>query len=175
METWIDSELQYSGRIVSLRTGTIRLADGSEAFREIVEHPGGVGVVPWLGDRVVLAKQYRLAIGREVVEIPAGKLEGGESPEERGRAELEEEVGYAAETLVPIGSIFPSVGFLTEEIHLFIATNLTKTQQRLEVDERIEVVEYTLDQIRDGLRSFGFRDAKTVAGLYALLNWLDRQ
>lgn len=172
MEKWLNSELRYSGRIVSVRTGTVQLDDGSEAFREIIEHPGGVGVVPWLGDRVVLAKQYRLALGREVLEIPAGKLEGNESPEMRGRAELEEEVGYTATEMIPIGSIFPSVGFLTEEIHLFIATGLTKTQQRLEVDERIDIVEYTLDQVRDALTDFTIRDAKSVAGLHALLHWL---
>lgn len=174
MEKWIDSEMRYSGRIVSVRTGTVRLEDGSEAFREIIEHPGGVGVVPWLGDRVVLAKQFRLAVGRFMIEIPAGKLEGDESPEMRGRAELEEEVGYTAEKMIPIGSIFPSVGFLTEEIHLFVATELTKTEQRLEVDERIEIVEYTLDEVRDALANFTIRDAKSVAGLHALLHWLEK-
>lgn len=172
MEKWLNSEMRYDGRIVSVRTGTIELADGSQAFREIVEHPGGVGVVPWLGDRVVMAKQYRLAVGREMIEIPAGKLEGKESPELRARAELEEEVGYTAKELIPIGSIFPSVGFLTEEIHLFIATGLTKTAQRLEVDERIEIVEYTLDEIREALRNFTIRDAKSVAALHALLEWV---
>lgn len=174
MEKWLQSEMRYEGRIVSVRTGMIELDDGSTAFREIVEHPGGVGVVPWLGDRAVLAKQYRLAVGRSMIEIPAGKLEGDESPEARGRAELEEEVGYTAEEMIPIGSIFPSVGFLTEEIHLFIATGLTKTQQRLESDERIEVVEYSLDEIRAGLANYAFRDAKTVAGLHGLLHWLNR-
>ncbi len=172
MEKWIDSELRYEGRIVSVRTGNIRLADGTKAFREIVEHPGGVGVVPWLGDRVVMAKQYRLAIGREMLEIPAGKLEGDESPEARGRAELEEEVGYVAGTMIPIGSILPSVGFLTEEIHLFIATELRKTRQRLERDERIEIVEMSLDEVRTALENFSIRDAKTIAGLHALLRWV---
>lgn len=172
METWLNRETRYAGRIVSVRTGNVRLADGTEAFREIVEHPGGVGVVPWLGDRVVLARQYRLAMGRELLEIPAGKLEGAESPEARGRAELEEEVGYTAGRMFPIGSIYPSVGFLTEEIHLFIATDLVKTVQRLERDERIEIVELTLEEIRHQLETFALRDAKTVAGLHALLRWV---
>lgn len=173
MEKWIDSEIPFEGKIFSLKTGTVRLADGSEAHRDIVVHPGGVGIVPWLGDRVAMAKQYRVAVGREMIEIAAGKLEGDESPETRGRAELEEELGYVADSMIPVGSIFPSVGFLTEEIHLFIATGLTKTEQNLEEDERIEVVHYSLEEIRMKLAHYEFRDAKTVAGLYALLNWLE--
>lgn len=173
MESWIDSTIEFEGKIISLKTGTVRLDDGSEARREIVVHPGGVGVVPWLGDRVAFAKQYRVAVGREMVEIPAGKLEGDESPEMRGRAELEEELGYVAGRMIPIGSIFPSVGFLTEEIHLFIATGLTKTAQNLEADERIEIVEHSLDEVREMLANYALRDAKTIAGLHALFAWLE--
>ena len=78
METWIDSKTLYEGRVISLRVGHVRMDDGTVAFREVVEHPGGVAVVPVLGDSVILIRQYRVAIGQDILEIPAGKLEGAE-------------------------------------------------------------------------------------------------
>lgn len=174
MEHWDRSEIVYRGKIVNLRTGHVRLDDGSTAFREIVEHAGGVAVVPYLGDGVALIRQYRVAIGRELLEIPAGKIEGGESPETRAAAELAEETGYTAKRLLPIGAIYPSCGFLTEKIHLFLGLDLSAGEQRLEPDERIEVVHLSLDTVRTMLRHHQFQDAKTVAGLYALFDYLER-
>ena len=174
MEHWDSSEVVYRGKLVNLRTGQVRLDEGSMAFREVVEHAGGVGVVPCLGDSVVLIRQYRIAIDRELFEIPAGKLEPGDSPENRAAAELLEETGYTAEQLVSIGGIYPSCGFLTEKIHLFLAFNLTAGEQQLEADERIEVVQLPLEQARQMLRENQFEDAKTVAGLYALFDYLAR-
>lgn len=174
MEHWDTSEVIYRGNLVNLRTGQVRLDDGNTAFREVVEHAGGVGVVPCLGDAVALIRQYRVAIDRELLEIPAGKLETGDTPEQRAAAELAEETGYTAGRLVPIGGIYPSCGFLTEKIHLFLAFELTAGEQQLEADERIEVVHLRLDQARQMLHANQFEDAKTVAGLYALFDYLER-
>jgi len=173
METWTDSAKKYEGKIVDVRFGTVRLSDGQEATREVVEHPGGVGVVPYTGDGVILVKQYRIAVEQHILEIPAGKLEGVEDPEARGRAELEEEAGYVAGQMIPAGAIYPSVGFLTEKIHLFLALDLAETARRPEWDEDIEVVTLSLDEIRARLRANAFEDAKTIVGLYALLNYLE--
>ena len=85
MEEWIESKKVYDGRIIAVRVGDVRMDDGTVAFREVIEHPGGVAVVPVLGDSVILVRQYRVAIGKEILELPAGKLEGVEDPEERGR------------------------------------------------------------------------------------------
>lgn len=173
METWIDSAMVYEGRIVSLRTGEVELADGHRAFREVVEHPGGVAVVPFDGRNVILVRQYRIAIGREILEAPAGKLEPGDSPETRGRAELLEEAGYRAGEMVAAGAVYASCGYTSELIHLYLALDLTPAQVCPEHDERIEVVTLPLEDVRAGLARGAFTDAKTVIGLRALLDHLD--
>ena len=174
METWIDSKTVFEGRIVNLRVGDVRLADGTVAYREVVEHPGGVTLVPYHGGNVVFVRQYRIAIGTEILELPAGKLEGGEDPVERARAELREETGYTAGRIVPVGSIYSSVGYTSEEIHLFLALDLTKGGQALEEDERIEVVEIPLEEICRQIESGEYQDAKSIAGIWRLKAWLER-
>ncbi len=169
METWLDSETVYEGKIVTLKRGRVRLDDGREAVREVVEHNGGVVIAPCLGDSVVLVRQYRVAVGKEILELPAGKLEGKEEPIERGRIELEEETGYRAGQMIPAGHFYPSCGFSTEDLHLFLALDLEKTRQDLEWDEVIEVVEMPFSEVRERLHANAFDDAKTIIGLHALL------
>ena len=175
MEIWKDTDIAFRGKIFDVQTGTVTLSDGEEATRDIVRHDGGVGIVPFTGTSVILVKQYRIAIEQEILEIPAGKLEGDESPEVRGRAELIEEAGIKAGSMVPAGYIFPSVGFLTEKIHLYLALNLEHTEAQPEWDEEIEIVEMPMDEVRQKLKEGFFVDAKTIAGLYALINYLDAQ
>ena len=175
METWVDRKRVFEGRIISVSAGQARMNDGTVAVREVVEHPGGVAVVPLLDESVILIRQYRIAIGREILEIPAGKLEGNEDPEHRGRRELEEETGYRAGRMVSIGSVYASVGYTSEEIHLFLALDLEKVGQDLESDECIEVVPVPIAQIEQRLAANDLKDAKTVVGLYALLRYLREQ
>ena len=169
MEHWIRRETIYKGRIVTLSTGTVRLENGNEAQREVLDHPGAVGIVPCLGDSVVLVRQYRIAVEKYILEIPAGKLEGNESAKDRARAELEEETGYRAAKLEYVGNFYPSAGILNEKVHLYLAFDLTKTVQRLEEDEDIEIIEMSLEEVRERLAKNAFEDAKTIIGLSALL------
>lgn len=174
MEEWVDSEQVYAGKIVGLRVGEVRLDGGIKAFREVVEHPGGVGIVPVLGDSVVLVRQYRIAVGRDVLEIPAGKREcAGEPVEHRARCELEEETGYRAGRLEPAGSIFASVGYCSEEIFIFLAFDLEKVGQNLEYDEQIELVKVPLADIPRRLAAGEIKDSKTVVGLHALMKRME--
>lgn len=173
METWVRTETVYEGRVIGVQVGDVRLDDGTVAFREVVRHPGGVAVVPVLDDAVVLVRQFRIAIGQDILELPAGKLEGAEDPEHRARCELEEEAGYRAGRLVPVGSTFASVGYTSEEIYLYLAFDLEKTGQQLEADERIEIVQLPLAEVRTRLAANAIKDAKTVVGLHALLAYLD--
>lgn len=176
METWLDDEITYKGKIINLRTGHVRLLHGGTAFREVIEHPGGVGVIPFLEseDAFVLIRQFRIALNRALIECPAGKIEGSEEPEHRGRVELEEETGYQAGRMISLGHIHPSVGFLNERIHLFLALDLTPTQQRLEHDEVIELVHMPRAEVRTRLADYSIDDAKTVVGLYRALDFLER-
>lgn len=174
MERWISRETVYDGKLIRVDRGTVRLDDGQEAQREIVEHPGAVAVVPVLDDRVILVNQFRVAMGKCILEIPAGKIEPGDTPEHRARVELEEEAGYTPGRLHPIGRMFPSVGFLTEVIDLFLGFDLRETESHPDWDEDIEVVELPLDEVRRKLHTHEFEDAKTLVGLYALFAHLER-
>lgn len=169
METWTDSKILFDGKVVRLRVGEVVLDDGTVAYREVVEHPGGVCVLPFDGQHVTLVRQYRIAVGTDILEAPAGKLEPGDEVIARGRAELEEECGLIADKLISAGTIYATVGFCSEQIHLFLAFALTETAQRLEPEERIELVKLTLEEVRDGLRVNRFEDAKTIVLLHTLL------
>ncbi|HOE67638.1 MAG TPA: NUDIX hydrolase [Candidatus Hydrogenedentes bacterium] len=174
MEIWKRSEVVYTGRIVTLRTGAVTLDDGSLAQREVVEHNGGVGVVPYHDGKVILVRQFRIAVGHEVLELPAGCLEGDEDPAYRAARELEEETGHRAGRLLPMGRYYCSPGFTNEADYLFLALDLVKTEQALEFDERLELVEMSLADVRKGLETCGFHDMKTALGLRLLLDYLAR-
>ena len=175
METWIERETLYRGRIITLETGRVRLDDGTIVQREVMRHPGAVAVAPFIEERVVLVRQYRVAIEQETLEIPAGKIERSEDPVSRGLQELREETGLIASKLIPAGAIYPSAGILDEKMYLYLAFDLVRAEQRLDHDERIEVVELTLHEVRRKLRAHEFVDAKTIVGLHALLTYIDEQ
>ncbi len=170
MERWINSEVVYRGPIVSLRKGEAELDDGTRVHREVVEHAGGVAVLPELSDgRIVLVRQYRIAVQQDLLEIPAGRLESGETPAERAACELEEEVGYRAGRLELLSECLPSPGFTDQKDYIYLATDLTKTAQNLEFDERIEVVTMPLDEAWAMVSRGELQDAKTLIAVYALM------
>ncbi len=173
METWVRRRPRFNGRIFSVIEGEARLDDGTLVRREMVAHHGGVAVVPMVGESVILIRQFRIAINKTILEIPAGKLEGDESPAFRARAELEEEVGYRAGKLVLAHAYFSSAGFTNERMHIFLAFDLEKTAQKLEFDECIEIVDLPIREISAKLASGGIEDAKTIIGLRALLAYLE--
>lgn len=175
METWVNKERRFEGQIFAVNVGEARLDDGSLAVREMVAHHGGVAVVPVLGDDVVLIRQYRIVVGKEMLEIPAGRLEGDELPEARARAELEEEVGYQAGELVLAHSYFSSAGFTDERMHVYLAFDLVETVRSPEFDERIEVVQVPIKAITGLLAAGEIEDAKTIIGLRALLAYGQRR
>ena len=171
METWIDSNIIFSGKIFAVRTGTVRLDDGRTAQRDVIENLGGVGIVPVLNNEVILIRQFRIAVNREIVEIPAGRLEDGETPESCAGRELQEEIGYRAGKLIPVHAYYSSVGFTNERMHIFLGLDLAETARRPEQDERIQILRVPLSEIEPKLRSGEFEDAKTIIGLYALLSY----
>jgi 8-oxo-dGTP pyrophosphatase MutT (NUDIX family) len=143
----IDTTTIHEGRIFTVVEERFRYADGHEAVREIIRHPGAVAVVCHDDEHVFLVRQPREAIGDpDSLEIPAGKLDvRDEPPLETGKRELAEEIGKAADTWEPLGSYVPSVGISDEEVHLFLATGLSDVDQpAVEEDERIEVVRWPL-------------------------------
>ena len=174
METWVHSEEIFKGDILSLWVGEVRLDNGAIYSREVVRHNGGVTIVPVLDDSVILIRQFRIAIEREILELPAGKLETGEAPEECARRELEEEIGYQAGELRLATSYYSCVGFSDEKIHIFLAFQLQKISQRLEPDERIQMLKVPISEIERRLDRNEYEDAKTIIGLRELLASLKR-
>lgn len=167
MKGWrIISETVLKGRIFNIRRDTISIGD-REIVREVVEHPGAVAIIPVLNtDKIILVRQYRHAIGDELLEIPAGTIEAGESLEECASRELMEETGYRAGRLFKIGEYFLAPGYSTELIHLFKAEELVRVGPSNQEDEDIETV---ICSIGDALEMVGrgiIRDAKTIAGLF---------
>ena len=161
----IGSEVVYEGKIATVRRDRFRYEDGGEAEREIVAHPGAVGVVAHDGERLFLVKQPREAVDeQELLELPAGKLdEEGEEPLETAKRELAEEIGKGARTWEPITSFYTSPGFAAEEVHLFLATDLYDESADAEEEERIEIVEVPLSDLDDVIAAN--KDSKTLVGL----------
>ncbi|MEM1583221.1 MAG: NUDIX hydrolase [Nitrososphaerota archaeon] len=159
-----ESKIIYNGKVVKLRIDY--LGDGENKVREVIQHPGAVAILPLISeDKVILVNQYRYPIGRWILEVPAGTLKEGESPEECALRELEEEVGYKARRLKKMLTIYPSPGYSTEVIHIYLASGLEKSTQRLEEDEQITIVELGLDEAIKELSRNGEVDGKTFITL----------
>jgi len=159
----------FKGKVVTLNLETVTLPTGATVELEVVRHPGAAAIVPMKDTRtVVLIRQYRLAAGGFIYEIPAGKLYPGEDPKLCAERELEEEIGYRGGTIKPLETFFTAPGFTDEVMHLFLATNLVKTKQKLDHDEVLEVVEMSLDEAIAKIRDGTIRDAKTIVGLQSV-------
>ncbi|MGE3466909.1 MAG: NUDIX hydrolase [Pyrinomonadaceae bacterium] len=165
MPETIFSEHIYKGRIFDVSIDTIRDGD-IEYQREIIAHKGSAVIVPVFADgTVALVRQYRHAAGEYLLEIPAGSLDEGESPEVGARRELEEEVGVSTARLEMIAEFYVSPGFLNEKMFVFLATDLTETAQNLEDDEIVEIERIPLDDALDMARDGRIHDAKTIIGI----------
>jgi ADP-ribose pyrophosphatase len=165
-EEVLSSSIVYSGRAVRLRSDRIRLPNGRETTRDIIEHPGSVGLLPLLsGGRLLLIRQYRHAVGQAIWEIPAGTMEPGETPKECAERELEEETGYRAKSLTPLFECYLSPGYSGELMHVFLAKGLRPTERRLDEDEIISVEPVSGEAAFRMIRAGRIRDAKTIAAL----------
>lgn len=155
----------YKGRVFDVRLDTI-IEDGVEYQREMVVHRGSAVIVPLFDDgTVALVKQYRHPAGDYLLEVPAGSLEDGEDPLTGAKRELEEEIGVTAANLEKIAEFYVSPGFLTEKMYVFLAKDLTETQQQLEEDELIEIHRIPLTEAAHLARTGHIQDAKTIIGL----------
>lgn len=164
-EKTIRTEHIFSGRVVSLQVDEVELPNGKTSKREIVKHPGAVAIIPITDDqKIVMVEQYRKALEREIIEIPAGKLEKGESPEHTAMRELEEETGYTCKELYPLISFYTSPGFCDEIVHLYAAKGLQKMDEKAELDEDefVNIVEVTLEEAEQLVKEKKIYDAKTA-------------
>ena len=165
-EKTIASEMIYDGRILKFKIDKVELPNGETGERELVEHPGGVSVVAVDDDEnILMVEQYRKPYERNLLEIPAGKLDKNEDIEVCGRRELEEETGYVAEKFEYLGECYPSVGYTNEIIRIFLATGLSKTSQHLDDDEFLNVYKLPIRDVIAKIMNNELADAKTVMGV----------
>jgi ADP-ribose pyrophosphatase len=156
----------YSGKIVKLRIDEVELANGHVTKREVVEHAPAVAVIAVDDEgNIFVVRQFRYAVGKELLEIPAGIMEKGETPEETAKRELREEIGYDARRLEHVASFYSSPGFSDEIIHLFYATELFPSRLDSDEDEIIEGVTLPPDECKRLIEEKEITDAKTLVAL----------
>ena len=161
----LDSKEIFHGRVFDVTVDTIREADKTYQ-RETVHHPGSAVIVPVFEDGMLaLVRQYRHPAVRYLLEVPAGTLKRGEAPEEGAARELEEELGCTAGRMEKLSEFFVTPGFCEEKMWLYLATDLTETEQRLEDDEIIEVVRIPFSRALSMITTGEIEDAKTIIGI----------
>lgn len=165
-EKTVDTEPIFDGKIIKVRKDKAELENGSVVTRELVIHPGGVCVVP-VNEKgeVYLVKQFRYPFQKVLTEIPAGKLEVGEDHRSAGLRELKEEVGAECESFEYLGVMYPSVAYLTEKIHMYLATGLSFGEQSLDEDEFLDVEKMPLSQAVEMVINGEIKDGKTQTAL----------
>ncbi len=161
----LSSRTVYEGRVFDIRRDQVREGD-AEYMREVIVHSGSSVILPVFADgTLALVRQYRHAVGKYLLEAPAGTLDDDESPELGAIRELEEEVGVIAENIEKIAEFYVSPGFLTEKMFVYLATGLTETSQKLDDDEFVEIERLTFPQAFEMIRNGQIEDAKTIVGV----------
>ena len=175
VETKVDSEPVFDGKLLHVRRDVVRLPDGALATREYVVHPGAVLIVPVLADgRLVALRQYRYPVRQVFVEFPAGKVDPGEAQFATAQRELAEESGYTAAAWTPLGRIHSVVGYSNEAIDIYVAEGLTHVGSRPDEGEFLEVVVMSVEEMLAALDRGDITDAKTVAALLLYARRLSR-
>ena len=165
-EKTISSKEIFRGKIVTLKVDQVAMPDGTLADRELVGHPGGVGVVALTENQeIILVRQYRKPIEKAILEIPAGKLDPGEDHRVCGIRELEEETGFLAKHFEYLGFIYPSPGFTDEVTHIYLATELYQGTVHPDPDEYLDVIKMPFSEAVERMMQNEIADAKTVAGI----------
>jgi len=165
-EKTIKKERIFSGRVLTFDVDTVELPDGTTGTRELVYHPGGVGVVAVDdGGCVYMVRQFRKPYEEVLLEIPAGKLEKGEEPLEAAKRELAEETGVTCRQIVELGEFYPSVGYTNENLRLFLAKVESAGEASPDEDEYLDVSLIPLKKLKEMIMSGEIKDGKTIAAI----------
>jgi ADP-ribose pyrophosphatase len=170
-ESPVEESVVYEGGFLRLRKDLVRLPDGKLAAREFVEHPGAAAMIALVDDgRIIVERQYRYPLGRTFIEIPAGKLDAGETSLATAKRELVEETGYRAREWALLTTIHPAIGFATEVMDLYLCRDLEYLGQALDDGEHLDVELVTLEWLVEELRGGRLSDVKTQIAVF----WLER-
>lgn len=159
------SERIYDGKVLNLRIDTVELPNMTYGHREIVERDSSVCVIPFKDEETVyMVKQYRKAIDKLSLEFPAGLVKEDEDPKQAAQRELQEEIGFMAEKLEYISEVYPSPGYTSEKIDIFIGKDLKESELDQDKEENIEIIEVKIKDLVSMVETFELRDSKTVIG-----------
>ena len=173
-EIKLNSKEIFKGNVFRVTMDQVELENGMTSFREVVHHNGGACILPLTDDdKVLMVRQYRYALKEELWELPAGKLEKDEDPFEAAKRELEEECGLTADHYTPLGEFYPTVGYDTEIIYMWVATGLHTTQMHLDDDEFLTPDRIPLAKAYEMVMSGEIKDGKTIAGVLKLKALVD--
>lgn len=172
-EKTIKENLVYDGKIVKLYVDDV-IINNHTAKREVIKHPGGVCILGFIDNKVILEKQYRYPYKEYVYELPAGKLEINEDPYNAALREFNEETGFKASSLIDLGKMYPSCGYSSEIIYLYLAKDLTKSTTNLDEDEFIDLKLFTREEIILMIENGTIKDAKTICLIYKYLLWKEK-
>ena len=171
-EKTLSSRLVYEGRAVKLRVDTVQMPSGRKTTREIVEHADCVAIVAVdADDNVLLVNQFRKPVEKELLEIPAGGIDPGETPETTVCRELREETGYLPRRVEKLGGFYSAPGYCSEYLYLYLATDLAPSPLHAEDTENISLVRVPITQIPSLITSGRICDAKSIAGLLTFLEY----
>jgi len=161
----------FKGKFLKVMRDDVELPSGQKAFREYIQHPGAAMIIPLFPDgRILLVRQYRHALKKIFLEFPAGKIDQGETTEQTAHRELKEETGLTAGNMKWLTTIHPVIGFANERIELYLATDLTIGEQKLDHGEELELVYYQLPELLEMIRQHDVTDVKTQIGIL----WLEK-
>ena len=171
IEIKVDSKEVFSGRLLHVTSDSVLLENGKQAVREIIHHNGAAAVIAFdENNRLLMVRQYRYAIGQELLEIPAGKIDPGETPEQCAARELVEGTGYRAGKLTELGVVYPIAAYSSEAQYLFYAENLTPDKQHLDEDEFLSVEHVDFATAFDMVMNGEITDSKTQIGILKINN-----
>ena len=171
----INRELIHEGSIIDYYKDTMKIPNGNTAKWDFIKHKGAAACVAVKDNgNIIMVKQYRNALERDTIEVPAGGINVGEDMETAAMRELEEETGYRAEKSTFLISIRTTVAFCDERIDIYVAENLSKTEQHLHEDEYVEILEFSLEELLEMIQNGTIQDAKTISALLAYATYIKK-
>ena len=174
-EKKLSSKKIFKGNLLDVRKDKVLLPNNKHSYREWVNHPGAACCIPILDNEIIMVEQYRYAVKEVSIELPAGKIDKGESPETCALRELQEETGYKSRNLTFLTTIYPAIGFSDEKMWIYLAQDLVKKKSKPDIDEFVKVIKLNHKTALKMVENGDISDSKTIIGILWLHNYLNKK